>query len=431
MKKQYNEQLNETIYTHTLDNGLNLVVLHKESNVNTSAYLAFPYGSLNLSQQDDFGKVTEFHPGLAHFLEHKLFENHNGFDVMERFSELSCNVNAFTSYNETVYYFNTARSDIREPLDLLLDFVQELSITEASVEKEKQIIIQELRMYHQMPESRLMYETFQALYHHHPVRFDIGGSEESVLAITADELKACYRLNYHPSNSTLVIVTSIDPETILDIVKANQSRKTFEPAVALKEVVVSEPLDVVTTEKIVPMDIQASKMTYAFKLQPQPMTDFQRATLEWQLKIGMELLFSSLNPDYENWIRSGLIHDYFGYDIEINTDYWYAMFYGETEDKAQFVSLIDRVLTSDLEPLLPMLKQLKRRYLSYTYRLLDDQDDYAINYLRNSFVNLSLENTISILQDLQPQDILEAMKLLKVNEKSVIVIEKAQTGQND
>lgn len=431
MKKQYNEQLNETIYTHTLENGLNLVILHKENNINTSAYLGFPYGSLNLAQQDVSGSGTEFHPGLAHFLEHKLFESHSGLDVMERFSELSCNVNAFTSYNETVYYFNTARPDIDEPLNLLLDFVQELSITEASVEKEKQIIIQELRMYHQMPESRLMYETFQALYHAHPVRFDIGGSEESVMAITVDELRRCYALNYHPSKSTLVIVTSIDPAMILEIVQSNQAKKTFGPSVMLKNLAVEEPLSVVTAEKIVPMDIQASKMTYAFKLVPQTMTDVQRATLEWQLKIGMELLFSSLNPDYENWIRSGLIHDYFGYDVEINSDYWYAMFYGETEDKAQFVALIDRVLKTDLEPLLPMLKQLKRRYLSYTYRLLDDQDDYAINYLRNAFVHLTLEDTIRILEALKPQEILEAMKLLDVNEKSVVVIEKAQTGQND
>jgi len=379
MKKSYNKILNETIYTETLDNGLTLVVLHKEKNVNTSVYLAFPYGSLNINQVNENGEVSSFHPGLAHFLEHKLFENHNGMDVMERFSELSCNVNAFTSYNETVYYFNTARQDIQEPLDLLLDFVQELNITEASVEKEKKIIIQELHMYHQMPESRLMYETFQSLYHAHPVRFDIGGSDESVLAITKEELELCYQLNYQPGKSMLVIVTSLDYESISTMVKANQAKKHFALPVKLSDVKVNEPAEVVVGEKIVPMDIQSSKMTYAFKLQPQDLTEIQSATLEWQLKMGMELLFTSLNPDYENWIRSGLIHDYFGYDIEINTDYWYAMFYGETEDKEAFIALIDRVLATDIRPLLPYLKQLKRRYLSYTYRLMDDQDDYAIH----------------------------------------------------
>ena len=425
MKKFYNEILNETSYTETLDNGLSLVVLHKEKNVNTSAYLAFPYGSLNINQVSDNGEVTSFNPGLAHFLEHKLFENHNGMDVMERFSELSCNVNAFTSYNETVYYFNTARQDIQEPLDLLLDFVQELNITEASVEKEKKIIIEELHMYHQMPESRLMYETFQALYHSHPVKFDIGGSDESVMAITREELEQCYRLNYHPSKSILVIVTSLDPESVCALVKANQAKKQFSLPIKLSDVKADEPDDVVSTEKIVPMDIQSSKMTYAFKLKPQALTELQSATLEWQLKMGMELLFTSLNPDYENWIRSGLIHDYFGYDIEINTDYWYAMFYGETEDKEAFVSLIDRVLSSDIKPLLPYLKQLKRRYLSYTYRLMDDQDDYAIHYLRNAFFKLSIEDTIRIIDELSEESVLKAMETLKTDKRSVVIIQKA------
>jgi predicted Zn-dependent peptidase len=431
MNKSYNEILNETVYTETLDNGLTLVVLHKEKNVNTSVYLAFPYGSLNINQVNESGEVSAFHPGLAHFLEHKLFENHNGMDVMERFSELSCNVNAFTSYNETVYYFNTARQDIQEPLDLLLDFVQELNITEASVEKEKKIIIQELHMYHQMPESRLMYETFQSLYHAHPVKFDIGGSDESVMAITKEELEQCYHLNYQPNKSMLVIVTSLDHESISTMVKANQAKKHFALPVKLSDVKVNEPAEVVVGEKIVPMDIQSSKMTYAFKLQPQDLTEIQSATLEWQLKMGMELLFTSLNPDYENWIRSGLIHDYFGYDIEINTDYWYAMFYGETEDKEAFIALIDRVLATDIRPLLPYLKQLKRRYLSYTYRLMDDQDDYAIHYLRNAFFHLSIEDTIRIIDELDEEAVVAAMKTLKTDNKTVVVIQKTQTGQND
>lgn len=429
MNKHYNENLNETIYTQTLDNGLTLVVLHKENNVNTSAYLAFPYGSLNLIQQDEQGKTSTFNPGVAHFLEHKLFENHNGMDVMERFSELSCNVNAFTSYNETVYYFNTARVDIQEPLDLLLDFVQELKITEASVQKEKEIIIQELRMYHQNPESRLMYETFQALYDQLPIKYDIGGSEESVMAITKAELEQCYALNYHPNNTLMVIVTSIDPQIIENIVCANQTKKTFAPFVRQNDVVPQEPTQVVTKEKIVPLDIQASKMTYTFKLHPQPMSDYERATLEWQLKMVLELLFTSLNPDYENWIKAGIIHDYFGFDIEINTTYWYAMFYGETENKQQFTDLIDQVLQSDLTVLLSYLKQLKRRYLSYTYRLLDDQDDYAVHFIRSHFAHLNLEDTIRIIEGLNESAILEAVSILKTNEKSVVIIEKNQTGQ--
>jgi predicted Zn-dependent peptidase len=429
MIKSYNESLNETIYREELENGLTLVILHKEKNINTSAYLAFPYGSLNITLRDSKGNVYDFNPGLAHFLEHKLFENHNGMDVMERFSELSCNVNAFTSYNETVYYFNTAQTNVKEPLELLLDFVQELNITEASVEKEKAIINQELRMYHQMPESRLMYETFQSLYSVNPVKFDIGGSEESVNAITKNELELCYKLNYHPNNSILVIVSSLDPESLLEIVKNNQSKKSFDPFIPLQDVSINEPSKVVSKEKTVSMDIQASKMTYTFKLEPQKTTSIKRATLEWQLKIYLELLFSSLNPDYENWIKEGIIHDYFGYDVEINDDYWYVMFYGEIENKDQFIELIDKTIKTDITDLLPFIKQLKRRYLSYTYRLLDDQDDYAIHFIRSYFDSLKLEDTINIIESLNPESILSVRPYLETKHKSIVIIKNGQSGK--
>jgi len=227
----------------------------------------------------------------------------------------------------------------------------------------------------------------------------------------------------------MVIVSSIDPQIIENLVCANQAKKTFGPFVRQNDVVPLEPTQVVTREKIVPLDIQASKMTYTFKLQPKTMSDLERATLEWQLKMALELLFTSLNPDYENWIKAGIIHDYFGFDIEINTTYWYAMFYGETENKQQFTDLIDQVLQSNLTVLLPYLKQLKRRYLSYTYRLLDDQDDYAVHYIRSHFAHLNLEDTIRIIEGLNESVLLEAVSILKTSEKSVVIIEKYQTGQ--
>ncbi len=431
MKNYYNENLNETIYIETLDNGLNLVILHKIKNVTSSAYLAFPYGSLNIMQQDQQGKQFQFNPGSAHFLEHKLFENHKGLDVMERFSMLSCNVNAFTSANETAYYFNTSSLDIKEPLNLLLDFVQELNITTESVDKEKQIIIQELRSYHQMPESRLMFETLQALYSQNPIKFDIGGSEESVNAITKEELDLCFKLNYHPKNALLVIVSSLDPELLCSIVKENQAIKSFDPHLKLEDVEIIEPELVTSDLKIVPMDIQSSKLTYSFKLKPQNLSEFERSNLEWKLKIYLELLFTSINPDYENWVKNGIIHDYFGYDVEFNKNYWYVMFYGETEDKDTFVKLIESTLKTDINPLLPYLKQLKRRYLSYAYRLLDDQDDYAIHYIRSYFSSLRLEDTIEIINNLNSSDILEVGSILETQHKSVIIIERSQTGQND
>lgn len=407
MEKIMDTLLDETVYTHTLPSGLKVILLHKKDNINTTAYFAVPFGALTLTQRLSDGSLIQHEPGLAHFLEHKLFENHQGMDVMERFSALSCNVNAFTSYTETVYYFNTSRPDVSEPLTLLLDFVQSLNVTEESVENEKKIIIQELRMYHQMPEARLMYETYRALYHHLPVKYDIGGSEASVNAITKSGLDTAYRLNYHPSNALVVVVSSHDPEALMAVIEANpiahadptSPRWTIETPI--------EPLSVVHHHKHVPMDITATKMTYTFKLSPMPGDPVIRHHQEWALKLRLELLFSSLNPQYQHWVDSGIIHDYFGYDVEINEHYAFVLFYVETENEAQFKALIDTALRQPIEPLLPYLRQLKRRYRSFAFRLLDDQDEYAVHTIRAQFTGISLHDTLRVLNDLTPQDLVD------------------------
>ena len=160
MKKHYNERYDETYFEETLDNGLRVVIWYKPNFQNSQFLFATPYGALDFKQKDALGNVIEFPSGIAHFLEHKMFESKQG-DVMELFSQLGANVNAFTSYNETVYYFSTTNKEVKQELNFLLDFVQSLEITEASVEKEKGIIIQELNMYLQMPDSRLLFESFK------------------------------------------------------------------------------------------------------------------------------------------------------------------------------------------------------------------------------------------------------------------------------
>ena len=422
MKKVYDAVLDETLFTETLDSGLKVILLHKKNNINTTAYFAVPFGALTLSQRLSDGTLIRHEPGTAHFLEHKLFENHQGLDVMERFSALSCNVNAFTSYTETAYYFNTSRTDVAEPLTLLLDFVQTLNITDESVEKEKKIIIQELRMYHQMPEARLMYETYRALYHQIPVKYDIGGSEASVKAITKTGLEAAFKLNYHPANGLLVVVSSQDPDQLMAVIKANSISKAMEPMPQWKPEPVVEPLTLVNSKKHVAMDISATKMTITYKLAPMPGDPLARHHREWALKLRMELLFSSLNPQYQQWVDAGIIHDYFGYDVEINDQYAFVLFYGETENESQFTDLIQTGLKQPIDPLLPYIRQLKRRYRSYAFRLLDDQDDYAVHTLRGRFTGVTLNDSLTVLENLNERDVIEAGTLLDDAPKAIVSV---------
>ena len=405
MEIKYYSEINETHYLSKLENGLNIVIIQKEDFKSSSCFIAFPYGSLDIKQK--IGNEIQTYPsGIAHFLEHKLFENNNGLDIMETFSHLSANVNAFTSHTETVYYFNSSKKNIKKPLNLLLDFVQQLSITEASVEKEKGIIVQELRMYMQMPEQRLVLETYQSLFHKHPIRLDIGGNEESVNSISKELLERCYELNYHPSNALLVCITPNHPELVLSWIKENQSIKTFNSYNEISRIIDDEETSVYRKNFEFDMDIQSSKMTYSFKVKSTSSDNKENLLKEWKYRLFLELAFTSMNPQYERWMSENRIHDYFGYDVEINHEYGYLMFYGENEDKDDFINLIHEGLQTNIIEFEGFFERLKRRYFAQLLRQFDDQDDYAITLIRSQFSHVNITDSINCLKEVNFSDLL-------------------------
>ena len=178
MKHIYNERYHESYDEVVLDNGLHVILWHKPNYEKSMFMMMTPFGAMDLTQIQ--GKEKIKHPsGIAHFLEHKMFAMDGDEDVMGLFSKMGANVNAFTSYRETAYFASTC-NDPKEPLKLLLDFVQELNIDQASVEKEKGIILSELHMYKEMSDQRLLMETYTSLFHKHPMRLDIAGEDDDL-----------------------------------------------------------------------------------------------------------------------------------------------------------------------------------------------------------------------------------------------------------
>ena len=424
MKIIENKHLNEKVTQTQLPNGLRVYFIHKPGFVSSTAAYMVPFGSLDIRQQTETGEILQSNAGIAHFLEHKLFESNNGTDIMEAFSALSANVNAFTSNSETAYYFSTGEEDITKPLELLLDFVQNLSISDSSVEKEKGIIIQELRMYMQMPEARLMYETYRSLFKTHPVRIDIGGSEKSVKAITKDELEDLYHANYHPSNCILVIVSGQDCEKIIDIVTANQSQKEFPAVIRRKRHIDLEDEAIAKKHHSFAMDIQAKKITYSFKFQPVEGTAMDRLIQEWTLRIYLELLFSSYNPLYQTWLDQNRINDYFGYEVDVTKEYGFAMFYGEKESEEDLVTLVNEGLNTDFATVLPFFENLKKRYFGQAIRSLNNPDDMAISFGRCVFLDLDYFETLEAVNHIQPQVLMEAGKLLNLTRTSIVSVKR-------
>ena len=211
MQKKYYQTINETLYHENMANGLNVYLLKKEGFSKTYGLFATNFGSVDTSfvplNEAEMMKVPD---GVAHFLEHKMFEMEDG-DASDKFSLLGASTNAFTSSSRTAYLFSTGSNEM-QCTELLLDFVQDLYLTEENVEKEKGIIGQEIKMYDDDPDWQNYFGAIQNLYHKHPFAIDIAGTVESVNATTKEQLETCYRTFYHQSNMVLFVCGQFNPE---------------------------------------------------------------------------------------------------------------------------------------------------------------------------------------------------------------------------
>lgn len=420
MKKVINNRFQETYYEETLANGLKVVLWEKKDFVKSFFMIATPFGALDLEQIDENQQEYKFHSGLAHFLEHKMFEKKEQ-DVMEQFTAMGASCNAFTSYTETAYYFSTSEHP-EKPLNLLLDFVQNLDISEESVEKEKGIIIQELDMYEQMSESKIINETMSALFENHPLKYDIGGNHESVNATTKKELEQCYKLNYHPSRMILVGVSGHNPTKLMDVIRNNQEKKTFPEISKVKRKVVDEKREVHKSDHVFAMDVSMPKVNLAFKC--EGIKDIQeRNKKEWSYKLLFDMYFSSLNEDYQNWLDKNIVNSSFSFEIDFGYDYGLIMFYSETTKVDEFLLMMIETLKNIDTVSEKRLEQLKRRYFGVNINSLTSGKQVAITYMRNYFSELDFFSSLEVIETITSEDLLKALKELDLKNYTKVIIE--------
>lgn len=418
MKRNYNKFFDETYYTQTLDNGLKVIIFHKPDFNTTTCAFGTPYGALRINQKVN-NKTYNFNPGIAHFIEHKLFEA-KGDDMMSLFSSYGASVNAFTSYRETVYFFTkTGSENIDICLNLLLDFVQDLNITDKSVEKEKGIIHQEVSMYEQNPDSKLIHETYKSLYSSNPIKYDIGGDKKSIYAINKKELEKCYKLNYHPSNMLLCIATPLDPKLLMKIVINNQKQKHFTKAYKIVSNNGKEPNEVVKKRHIFDMPINTNKHVLAYKINETFKDNYEAFKKEWCLRILFEAYFTSINKDYQNWLDKSIINDFFGYEVDFDLNCAYIMFYIENNDEKVLPKLIEetlhkKLLTQDI------LEQIKRRYIGSMFSVFSDVENFTLGYIRDYLQGLDLFKEFEILNSISVSDVENCLKTLSFAHKTYV-----------
>jgi len=213
MNQQYYPQLNENLYSCRLKNGLQVQVVPRPGFSRKLAYFVTDFGSIHTQFMLE-GEKIQVPAGIAHFLEHKMFELPDR-DVSAEFAALGANVNAFTSYDMTAYYFSCTEN-FSENLQLLLEFVSTPYFTQESVRREIGIIDQEIGMNADSPE-RVFENLMQAMYSNHPIAVPILGSRDSIRQITPELLETCHRAFYTPANMILCVVGDVDPQQVAQI----------------------------------------------------------------------------------------------------------------------------------------------------------------------------------------------------------------------
>ena len=324
MKKEFFESdIGESYVKATLDSGFQIFILEKPLYKSAYALFGTKYGSIDTAFSVD-GIKTEVPEGIAHFLEHKLFESEDG-DAFTKFAKTGAYANAFTSLDKTSYLFSCS-DNFYEKLNILLDFVQSPYFTKETVEKEQGIIGQEIRMYDDSPGWRVMFNMLMSMYHNHPVRIDIAGTVESIAKIDYNLLFRCYNTFYNPSNMFICIAGIVDTDTCL-----KQIEESIKPskAMELTRITAEEPYEVVENYTEQALEVAQPMFCFGFK-------EAYEGEISLKEKIVTSLLLGIISgeasPLYRDLTNEGLINDEFDTEHFCGNGYSALLFEGESKD---------------------------------------------------------------------------------------------------
>lgn len=404
------KQLDETLYYEKLENGLDVYILPKKGFSKTFVTFTTKYGSVDRTFVPIGGTESITVPdGIAHFLEHKMFEKEDG-DVFQKFSEFGASANAFTSFTRTAYLFSST-NNIYNSTETLINFVQEPYFTEATVNKEKGIIGQEITMYDDQPDWRLYFGTIENMYHNHPVKIDIAGTIESIDGITADHLYTCYNTFYHPSNMLLFVIGAVDPNEMMTFIRDNQDKKEFPEPTPIQRFFDQEPTEVAIKERELRMDVQKPKVYIGLKAKETNLSGRDMLKHELSVQIALELIFGRTSKFYESVYDNGLIDETYAFDFTLEKGFGFAMIGSDSTDPAALEKAIKEELAKydgDAHFESTDLERVKRKKIGFFLRALNSIEFIANQFTRYSFNDMNLFDVVPVLEELTIEDLKKA-----------------------
>ena len=403
-EEKYYPAVKETVYKTQLSNGLTVSLLPKQDFNEVYGIVTVQFGSVDATYTN-LEKGLRHHPaGIAHFLEHKLFERENSEDMMAAFTQLGADSNAFTSFTKTGYLFSTI-DHLLENLDLLDELVGDVHFTEESVFREQAIIQQEREMYQDDPDSRLFFATLANLYPDTPLATDIVGSEKSISEIQVSNLKENFTDFYKPVNMSLFLVGNIDAKVVEEYF-SKKEKKTLEQFTVTKEKL---PLQPVKQTDSLRMEVSSPKLAVAIRGNGQ-ITEAESYRYNILLKLLFTMMFGWTSDRFQRLYESGKLDASLSLEVEVNSRFHFVILTMDTKEPVslshQFRKAI-RQFSSDTDITEEHLDLVKSEMFGELFSSMN-----SLEFIATQYDPMDRGETIfdfpKILQEITLEDVLEA-----------------------
>ena len=403
--KEY-PNLNEVMYKKVLDNGLTVFINKKKGykKIFSSFITNFGAGDTTFIPIGESEYIT-VPLGVAHFLEHKMFDMPDGIDATNLFSDLGADANAYTDYNETAYIVSCT-SNFEKVLEILLDFVQTPYFTDKSVEKEKGIIIEELKMYQDNPTDRIYNLLMRNMYKINNHREDVVGTIDSINSITKEILYTCYYTFYNPSNMYLCISGDVDVDKTLKLIEDNQNKKKFLYTKDIKRKYYLESSFVYKKRGKDKMDISMPRVCVGIKLPAFPFIEDLILKFEIITKMMLEYSFGFSSTNYQTMLDKDLVS---GFTNTLSYDKSTAQikFIANSNNPKGFVKFMKKELLKfkDYHIDDDSLTNLKKGLIGSTIRSYESEEFVSTAYVEYLMKNCDIFHTIDIINSITLKDL--------------------------
>ncbi len=334
-----NSKVKEKLYIEKLENGLTVMIIPKNNVAKKYIIWATHFGSIdNHFIVPKTGEEVKIPDGVAHFLEHKMFEQRNGTNSLDTLSAIGVDANAYTTNDHTAYLYE-ATDNFYEALDEFMDYVQNPYFTDENVEKEKGIIGQEIKMYEDYPEWQVYLNAIKCMYKENPVRLDIAGTIESISEITPQVLYNCCDTFYNPANMAMVICGDFVPEEIIKEIKKRIIKN--ENGGEIKRIYTPLETKINEKEKTVKMDVNNSLFTIGFLDNPNSENIVKKHIA---IEILLQMMFGKSSELYRNLYSEGLILNEPQLDYEFTSNYAHVLVTGQSKEPRRVIEEFKKTL---------------------------------------------------------------------------------------